>query len=104
MAGPVSIALSGQKRQSYALAVAAALVSSAAGYACPACGGRVADLGDACHGCGGKLGLGRSGVEVWRGYTTATFIARSGDEFVAESPSFRCRRKGGPAASPAAQS
>jgi len=84
--------------------MATALVSSAAGYACPACGGRVADLGDACHGCGATLGLERSVIEVWRGYMTATFVARSGDEFVAESPSFRCRGKQLPAESPAAQS
>src|SRR3954452_9825845 len=104
MAGPVSIALSGQTRQSYPLAMATALVSSAAGYACPACGGRVADLGDACHGCGATLGLERSVIEVWRGYMMRTFVARSGEEFVAESPSFCCRGKQLPAESPAAQS
>src|SRR3954465_1911836 len=111
MAGPVSIALSGQTRQSYPLAMAPPLVSSPAGVAraaggcaSPACGDRVAGLGDACHGCGATLGLERSVVEVWRGYTTATFIARSGDELVAESPSFRCRGKQIPAESPAAQS
>src|SRR4051794_882042 len=104
MTGPVSMALPGQTGQSYPLPMATALVGSDAGYACPACGERVAELEDACDSCGSELGVERSVVEVWRGYTTATFIARTADELVAESPSFRCRGKNGPAESPAAQS
>src|SRR4051794_37361836 len=83
--------------------MATALVSSDAGYACPTCGEGVAELGDACSGCGATLGLERAVVEVWRGYTTATFIARTADALVAESGSFRCRGKNGPPESPAAQ-
>src|SRR3954471_15613374 len=104
MAGPDLIALSGQTRPAYPLSVATALVSSDAGYACPACGDAVAHVGDACGNCGATLIVERCIVEVWRGYTTATFIARNGDELVAESPSFRSRGKGGPAESPASQS
>src|SRR3954468_10783449 len=104
MAGPDLIALSGQTRPAYPFPVATALVSSDAGYACPACGDAVAHVGDACGNCGATLIVERCVVEVWRGYTTATFIARTAEELVAESPSFRCRGKQGPAESPAAQS
>jgi hypothetical protein len=84
--------------------MATSLVGSDAAHACPACGDTVAGLGDACDGCGATLGLERSVVEVWRGYTTGTFIARTGEELVAESPSFRCRGRNGPAENEAAHS
>ena len=84
--------------------MATALHSSDTAYACPACGDAVAEIGAACADCGATLGIERCVVEVWRGYTTATFIARTADELVAESSSFRCRGKHGPAESPAAQS
>src|SRR5689334_13774467 len=84
--------------------MATAVLSPEATYGCPACGHGVAEMGAVCPGCGATLGLERCVVEVWRGYTTASFIARIGDELVAESPSFRSRGKQAPAETPAAQS
>jgi hypothetical protein len=84
--------------------VATALHSPDSAYACPACGDAVAEIGAVCPGCGSSLGIERCVVEVWRGYTTATFIARTADELVAESPSFRCRGRHAPADNPTSQS
>jgi hypothetical protein len=80
--------------------MATALVSSE-GYACPACGGGVPEIGAVCLVCGSTLEIERCLIELWRGYTTASFIARTEDELVAESPSFRSRGRQAPAQSDA---